>query len=135
MSGHKPAGLHKYRAIRTEYNGVSYPSKWEAECAKRLDLDPDVYCWFRQVKVPLGPDFSTVVDFLVVSSVRMSPPYFVEAKGPMTNRFRHVCRLWPKYAKLSLVIRRRNKPVEIVRTAADEASHQAAIEFDCAEGP
>jgi len=110
----KPAALHKYKAIRTDYKGVNYASKWEARCAAMLDIDDTVHCWFRQIKVPLGPDFTTVIDFLVISNICGVEPYFVEAKGPMTNRFRHVCRLWRKYGLLNLVIRRHGRREEVI---------------------
>lgn len=61
-------GPSKYRARRTEYNGVLYASKKEAEFAKTLDLQKrsgEVVYWLRQVPFQL-PKTVYRVDFLVV---------------------------------------------------------------------
>ena len=46
------ARQHKFRAVRTIYNGVSYPSKAEARRAEALDLlwaADEIDFWFGQI--------------------------------------------------------------------------------------
>ena len=99
---------NKYRAKRTEYGGVMYDSKAEAEYAERLDRQQfvGVICWWlRQVTIPLGPDFSTRVDFLVADFNGLNRTvYAVEIKGVETREFKRVRKLWPKYGPFPLRI-------------------------------
>lgn len=101
----------KYNARRTEYNGVMYDSKAEAEEAAALDLDMrkgHLAWWLRQVWIPLGSDFRTRVDFVVgyrhASLYGFLRVYAKEIKGAETREFRKVRELWPKYAPFSLLI-------------------------------
>ncbi len=102
----------KYNARRTEYNGVIYDSKVEADHAAWLDWligssDP-VAWWLRQVTIPLGPDFKARVDFLV-ARVHSTQRMYVrieahEIKGAETREFKKVRQLWPKYGPFPLVV-------------------------------
>ena len=110
-------------AKRTEYNGRTYDSKWEAKCAATLDLlvkARRMDFWLPQVKVPLGPDFDTRVDFLCFDGCannEIPGAYFVEAKGAENERFRTVRRLWKKHGPLDLHILKKGKPEEVVDAA------------------
>ncbi len=105
LDGPKP---NKYRAKRTEYNGVMYDSNAEAKHAFWLDTDPAVAWWLRQVWVPLGPDFGTRVDFLVAHGSRDAMTgvnvSVHEVKGVETPQFRKVRKLWPKYAPMPMYV-------------------------------
>jgi hypothetical protein len=112
---------NKYRAKRTEYNGILYDSKAEAEEAAMLDLDirkGSVAWWLRQVWIPLGPDFRTRVDFLVGhrhASIRsVVHVYAKEVKGIETREFKRIRQLWPKYAPFMLQIVKAGKPTETI---------------------
>ncbi len=105
----------KYNAQRTEYNGVMYDSKAEAKHAQELDLNPNVKWVLRQVPIPLGPDFSTRVDFVVAvmetivsfGGLRSDKDLIVrahEVKGAETREFKRVRKLWPKYGPFALTI-------------------------------
>ncbi len=105
MTRKKP---NKYRAKRTEYNGVMYDSKAEAEHARDLDFQITLRTaiwWIRQVRIPLGPDFSTRIDFLVYQQNSVGR-YVVghEVKGSETREFARVRKLWPKYGPFPLRI-------------------------------
>jgi hypothetical protein len=70
-----------------------------------------VWEWWRQVKIPLGPDFSTRVDFIVAeiyTSQHIAGPlvtfYAAEVKGKETREFAKVRKLWPKYVRYPLHI-------------------------------
>ena len=106
---------NKYHAKPTVYNGVRYDSKAEARYAGMLDdskaAGGPVWEWWRQVKIPLGPDFSTRVDFLVAeiyTSQHIAGPlvtfHAVEVKGKETREFVKVRKLWPKYVRYPLHI-------------------------------
>ena len=109
---------NKYRAKRTEYSGVMYDSKAEAQEAQNLDIGKSrgFITWvLRQVPIPLGPDFSTRIDFLVAYK-RANGHVFVigrEVKGVETREFKKVRKLWPKYAPFDLHVIKRGK-VEII---------------------
>lgn len=95
---------HKYNAVRTEYNGKSYPSKGEARFAENLDLRlkcNDIEYWTSQVRIQLGPDFSTHVDFMAYKGGEFR---FYEYKGRETPRFRKIRKLWKKYIPFPLYI-------------------------------
>ncbi len=101
---------NKYRAKRTEYNGVMYDSAMEASEAARLDGQlgaGTIDWWLKQVWVPLGPDFRTRIDFLV--GVTLHGVGFrvhgIEVKGVETPEFKRVRKLWPKYGPFSLLVR------------------------------
>lgn len=110
-------------AKRTEYNGVKYDSKAEAHYAANLDIEVaagTVSLWLRQVTVPLGPDFRTRVDFVVIMPIWMAHfpnenqrVKFVEVKGVETREFRKVRKLWSKYVPFPLHIIKRDK-VEVI---------------------
>lgn len=109
------AGQSKYRAVRTEYNGVSYASKAEARRAKQLDeLKPIkiVDWWLAQPKFRLGcPENVYVADFLVVMRLSgLGPRIHVEdVKGIKTAKFNRDVKLWAKYGPCQLWIIRRDR--------------------------
>ncbi len=104
-------------AKRTEYAGVSYDSKFEAEYAAKLDALKAVgeVAWsLRQVKVPLGADFSTRIDFVVARQIGAFYVFNgVEVKGVETREFAKVRKLWPKYGPFPLHVIKRGE-VEII---------------------
>lgn len=94
------------------YKGQLYASKAEMEYAQRLDLDPDVKWWLRQVPVQLGEDTVTRVDFLVHEFNGASQSwrtYAVDVKGMETRDFKRIKKLWAKYAPFPLRIVKRGK--------------------------
>ncbi|MCO6438967.1 MAG: DUF1064 domain-containing protein [Phycisphaerae bacterium] len=101
---------HKFNAQRTEYRGFTYDSKAEALRAMELDAlqrGGHIAGWLRQVRIPLGPDFSTMIDFLVFAWDGDSPyprAWCEEVKGVETPAFRKVRQLWPKYSALEMRI-------------------------------
>ena len=98
---------HKYGAVSTEYNGVTYASQVEATRAAELDLlvrGGVIDRWRRQVHFPLGEDFGTVVDFLVESNGKT---WVEEVKGFETSDFHRVRRLWQKYGPVPMLILKR----------------------------
>jgi hypothetical protein len=100
-------------ARRTEYGGVTYDSKAEAEHASVLDWETRlrprrIWAWLRQVNIPLGVDFTTRVDFLVITVDGRC--HVEEVKGVETARFKTVRRLWPKYGPCELhVLKKQGK--------------------------
>lgn len=62
--------------------------------------------WERQVKVPLGEDFKTRVDFVVVGP--NGAKWIEEVKGYETTTFRTVRRLWKKYGPMPMLILKRS---------------------------
>lgn len=90
-------------AQKTVYNGVTYDSKMEAVWADHLDTEirfGTILCWWRQITVPLGPDFKSRVDFMVFTAPGVC--HVEEVKGVETARFKTVRRLWPKYGPCEL---------------------------------
>jgi len=88
--------LNKFHAIKTEYGGVRYDSKREAEYARELDLrmhaqgKDRVETWERQIRFPLivnGLKICTYVcDFLVRYADGRRE--LVEVKGMQTEIFK-----------------------------------------------
>ena len=83
----------KVSRIRTEYNGVMYDSKLEADMAKSLDQmykSNMIYNWVSQVRFPLdikmklGKPCTYRVDFMVYLSMEKNLIY-LEMKGPWTD--------------------------------------------------
>ena len=117
---------NKYRARKTEYKGVLYDSKAEADYAAELDalkFKGEVAWWLRQVKIPLGLDFSTRVDFLVaIKNHSMDSTvlhvYAVEVKGVETREFAKIRKLWTKYSPFDLHINKRGN-TEVLRGAGE----------------
>lgn len=96
----------KYRAIRTEYNGVTYASKAEATRAEELDLwlkSGDVVSVERQPRFTLGcPENVYVADFRVTCS--NGSVHVEDVKGCETAKFRHDKKLWRRYGPCPLSI-------------------------------
>lgn len=133
----------KYRAVRTEYNGVSYASKAEAAYAVQLDLEQRqgwVKFWIAQPTFRLGcPENVYRPDFMVVMAVKGHcsgcrdsdplggthcegtvehppevPVYCVDVKGVETPKFRRDKKLWAKYGPCPLVVVRNGREVEVI---------------------
>lgn len=104
------------KADRT-HNGVVYHSR--AEMLYAIDLETwgvflEIRHVLRQVRVRLGEDFTTVVDFqLIYNDHRVE---YVEVKGVETREFKRVLRLWPKYGPSTLrVVKRSGSRFETTR--------------------
>lgn len=78
-------GGHKYKAKRTEIDGISFPSILESKYYQKLKLRlaaKDIKYFLRQVPIHLPGNVKLVVDFLVFEndgSIR-----YIETKGMMT---------------------------------------------------
>ncbi len=100
----KPA---KYRNVRTEYRGVKYDSKAEAERAEQLDyLKRCAYVkwWIGQPKFHLGcPENVYVADFFVMTAIP-AHHYVEDVKGFWTKKFKHDVKLWRQYGPCDLHI-------------------------------
>lgn len=104
-------------AKRTEYNGVAYPSKAEAEYAARLDLMVKgglILGWIRQVTFPLVPKTDTAkgvtyrVDFMVFTAP--GECHVVDVKGVETGRFKIIRELWRERGPCDLrIFKKRGK--------------------------
>lgn len=107
----RPPKKHKYGVAPKEqrtYGNVLYDSKAERCRAEDLDLQIAsglIKCWDRQVRIQLGPDFHTVVDFAVEN--RDGRKHVEEVKGVETQRFKLVRRLWLKYGPCPMLILKR----------------------------
>ncbi len=102
---------NKYRARRTEYNGVMYASRAEADRALILDLmvrDGSVLWWIGQPIFRLGcPENKYIADFIVVSPGFFSESQVVrveDVKGHETREFKKNKRLWKLYGPCPLWI-------------------------------
>jgi hypothetical protein len=106
---------HKYGVAPKDertFDGTVYHSKAEAFRATELDLllcGKIIAGWDRQVEIPLGEDFHTVVDFMVSYIVdgRIVIGY-EEIKGYETPDFKRVRKLWKKYGPADLLIMKRS---------------------------
>jgi hypothetical protein len=82
---------HKYHAQRTEYNGVRYASKKEANYARELDqreLIGEFDFWLRQVPLALPGGIIYRIDFVTFKQIRNTPIYevhWIEVKGYRTQ--------------------------------------------------
>ena len=120
---HKRKGRYGNVAKRTEYNGVIYDSKAEAEHAQWLDWQVErgsVAWWLRQVfsSAP-EPDFKTRVDFLVATQMAISFSVAIEAhevKGVEAREFKRVRKLLAQVRSVSADPRdpRRGEPWETI---------------------
>jgi len=80
---------HKYNAKPTEYRGVRYDSKKEADYARNLDIYKEageVTQWLRQVPFYLPGGVRYVCDFLVFW--KDGAAEFVDVKGMETAAFK-----------------------------------------------
>lgn len=117
----------KYRATRTEYDGVTYDSKAEAKRAQELDrlqAAGEIDWYIRQPRFTLGvPENVYRADFLVVKefhsqivtyegdpprqtfSLAISQTVYVEdVKGYETPKFKRDKKLWKRYGPCPLHI-------------------------------
>lgn len=115
----------KYRAQRTEYNGISYASKAEAARAMELDLllrAGEIVEWIGQPTVRLGiPENVYRPDFLVIGKYSVHyrrqihcASWYEDIKGMETPKFRRDKKLWKVYGRLPLHIIKGGKVVEVI---------------------
>jgi hypothetical protein len=104
----------KYRAKRTEYNGVLYASKAEANRAAELDLllkAGNILDWIPQPMVRLGvPENVYRPDFLVIAQRggvlgHGGDAWYEDVKGAETAKFKRDKKLWKAYGRLPLHVR------------------------------
>lgn len=108
---------HKYDALRTWFQGrhVSpdgdrYASATEAAYAQVLDylVQAGLYETVRrQVRIDLGEDACTIVDFVVTEAGGGDLTFAIEVKGYETPGFKRVRRLWPKYGPYPMYLVKR----------------------------
>lgn len=84
--------MRKYRNVYTEYNGVTYHSRKEAEYARELDLrvrGKDIAGWTRQVAYPIRVNEKHICNYIVDFVVRANDGSLElhEVKGVMTSTF------------------------------------------------
>lgn len=96
-----------YRATRTEYNGRMYASKTQANRAMELDLlvkAGEVAWWLPEVTIPLGPDHSYRIDFLVAipDSIGCILVHAEDVKSIKTREQARHERFWRKYGPFPL---------------------------------
>lgn len=105
---------NKYRAIKTEYDGILYDSKAEAARAAELDMlvrAGQIEWWIRQVTFRLGcPENVYRPDFLVVG---YGGVHVEDVKGVDTAKFRRDAKLWRAYGPCELWVIR-NRRVEVI---------------------
>lgn len=80
--------FHKFRAVRTEVDGVKFPSKLEARCYQQLKLKQaagEVLFFLRQVPIHFISGIKYVLDFLVFNVD--GSVLFLEAKGMSTPQW------------------------------------------------
>lgn len=80
---------HKFHAIRTELDGIKFPSKLEARCyedLKRRKLSGEVLGFLRQVPIHFTSGIKYIVDFLVFNVDGTCR--FLEAKGFETATYK-----------------------------------------------
>jgi len=91
---------NKYNAQRTEYNGVTYDSKKEAEYAQLLDAKVtacDLSYWLRQVPFDLPGGVKYRADFVTFEQVADTSLYdvhVIDAKGYQTKEFKIKAKLF-----------------------------------------
>lgn len=98
---------HKYGIAPPDeriYDDVLYDSKLEVKRAIELDLllrSGAITGWQRQVRFELGPDFATVVDFVVTNA---KTTWVEEVKGFETPDFKRIKKLWRRYGPIPLLV-------------------------------
>lgn len=76
----------KYHNVRTEYNGIKYDSKLEAQTAQELDWRlkaGDIKEWKRQVKIPLRVNDVFIANYYIdfIYKDKNDTVVFLECKG------------------------------------------------------
>lgn len=102
-----PMAFHKYRAVRTVVDGITFPSKFEAAvysilkilensgAIKILELQPIIR--LTKAKIMFKPDFK-------VQNLKTKEIYYVEPKGMETATFKIKKKLWAHYGPAKLEI-------------------------------
>ncbi len=88
----KLRNVTKYRNIRTEYRGVKYASRREADYAAELDLRlraGDIKGWRRQVRIPLHVHGKHIADYICDFEIqhKNGELEYAEVKGHATDTF------------------------------------------------
>ena len=98
---------NKYRVAAPEarrWNGRTYASKGEMECAQYLNTlqqAGEIVEIVDQPRLWLGvPENVYVPDFLVIPAT--GTPYYIDFKGIETPQFRRIRKLWAAYGRLPL---------------------------------
>ena len=102
MVQRSPRVFSKYRAKRTEYNGVTYHSKKEAEFAQWLDIQGLAYD--RQARFPLEVNGHKIGIYVADFLVGPAPEWeVIEIKGYWTPlakfKWKLFCALYPDLKK------------------------------------
>lgn len=99
----------KYRAVRTEYNGVMYDSRFEAARAAELDAlqaNGVIRWWLAKPKFRLGlAENIYVADALVIDHLG---EWAEDTKGVDTPKFLRDVKLWRRFGPCELHIVRRS---------------------------
>lgn len=110
----KPQRNGKYNAHRTEYNGVRYASKLEADTARHLDLLKKggyVTGWEAQVPFQLHAGIVYRADFVI--QYKKGKPRALDSKGMQTPEFKLKRRLFEDlYGPLDVIGRADEVPLE-----------------------
>lgn len=77
---------NKYNNVRTEYNGIKYDSKLEAQTAQELDWRlkaKDIKEWRRQVKIPLKVNEVFIANYYIdfIYTDKYDQVHYLEVKG------------------------------------------------------
>lgn len=81
--------FHKFNAIRTECDGIKFPSKREARCYQALKLKQqagEILFFLRQVPFHLPGGVRYVVDFQTFDSD--GSVHFLDSKGMKTESYK-----------------------------------------------
>ncbi|MBN1517456.1 DUF1064 domain-containing protein [Candidatus Sumerlaeota bacterium] len=108
---------NKFNAQRTEYNGVMYDSKGEAQRAAELDQLKRaglIRFWIRQPPFYLGSSVNLYrADFLVIGPG--AAVWAEDFKGKETPGFRRNRRLWREYGPCELRVIKKGKVTEVIK--------------------
>lgn len=104
-------GWHVAPVEDRSYDGVTYHSRLESNRARELDMLFSTIAgfWRRQVKIPLGADYTTRMDFVCLEVFEPEPgedqptyyEWAEEVEGRKTSKHRRVRRLWKQYGPLT----------------------------------
>ena len=77
---------NKYNNVHTEYNGIKYDSKLEAQTAQELDWRlkaKDIKEWRRQVKIPLRVNEVFIANYYIdfIYTDKYDQVHYLEVKG------------------------------------------------------
>jgi hypothetical protein len=95
LTGEKIVGTkpNKYKNVRTEYGGIKYDSKFEAEFAQKLDLMKicgQIKSWRRQVPFNIRVEGKNICKYIIDFEILHNDGKFeyIEIKGVETAAFK-----------------------------------------------